>query len=293
MVFRHEQGFLSVDSMKFQYFREGHGPPLLVIGSATYYSRAFSHNLRDHFELICVDLRHFIGAYTPSEEELAKVTLETFADDVESIRESLGIERLALVGHSSNAHIAITYATKHPQHTSHLILVCGVPYAFSEFSEEAEDFWKKNASDERKAILAENLERLDTVRASGPPTRSFAAMFLANGSKVWRDPSYDAAWLVKGVESNAALHHLMALLPRRADARRSLEKVDMPTLVMSGRHDYAIPYPLWDELVSGLDNLTYHVLAESSHSPQTEDPDVFDELLISWFSRGSDAGGRQ
>jgi len=261
MVFRHEQGFLSVDSMKFQYFREGHGPPLLVIGSATYYSRAFSHNLRDHFELICVDLRHFIGAYTPSEEELAKVTLETFADDVESIRESLGIERLALVGHSSNAHIAITYATKHPQHTSHLILVCGVPYAFSEFSEEAEDFWKKNASDERKAILAENLERLDTVRASGPPTR--------------------------------ALHHLMALLPRRADARRSLEKVDMPTLVMSGRHDYAIPYPLWDELVSGLDNLTYHVLAESSHSPQTEDPDVFDELLISWFSRGSDAGGRQ
>lgn len=143
--------------------------PILILGSAAYYSKAFSQNLRDHFELIFVDLRHFIPSYKPPEEELEKVTLETFADDVESVRQLLGLNTFAILGHSSNAQIAIRYAAKFPQNTSHLISVCGVPYAFSEFAEEAEQFWARNASKKERQPF---LETLNNLRLCFPQNRS-------------------------------------------------------------------------------------------------------------------------
>lgn len=52
----------------------------MVIGSAVYYSKAIPSKLREHFELIFVDLRHFVGSYTPTEKELNRISLETFID---------------------------------------------------------------------------------------------------------------------------------------------------------------------------------------------------------------------
>ena len=279
------RGVVSIDGIDFHFIREGSGMPILILGSATYYSRAFSQNLREYFELIFVDLRQFIPSYNPDKEELEEITLETFADDVESIRLSLDLKKIALVGHSMNAQIAIQYATKYPQHTSHLILVCGVPYTFSEFSEETENFWKRNASEKRKALFAQNLEPLEASLASEPPTRSFAVMFLANGPKVWREPSYDAQWLVEGIENSLIFNHIASIFPGRAEVRESLENLKMPVLVIHGRHDYAIPYPIWEDMLSGLDHITYHLLDESSHNPQIEHPILFDSLLVSWLSK--------
>ena len=149
-------GILRRDGVDFHYVREGEGPPIVVIGSSTYYPRAFSPALREYFELIFVDSRHFIPSYQPTEKELESLTLETFADDIEALRTHLAIDKWTVLGHSVHAQIALAYATKYPERTSHLVLVAGVPYSFAELGEVQENFWNKHASQKRKERHAAN-----------------------------------------------------------------------------------------------------------------------------------------
>ncbi len=41
-------GIIEIDGFKLRYAIEGSGKPALVIGSAIYYPRTFSQNLRNH-----------------------------------------------------------------------------------------------------------------------------------------------------------------------------------------------------------------------------------------------------
>ena len=76
-------GVVSVNGVDFRYVRAGRGIPAVVIGSSLYYPRAYSGALRETFDFIFVDSRHFMPSYQPSEAELDALSLSTWADDVE------------------------------------------------------------------------------------------------------------------------------------------------------------------------------------------------------------------
>jgi proline iminopeptidase len=165
------------------------------------------------------------------------------------VRQHVGVDRMAVLGHSVHAQIALAYARKYGQRTSHLILVGGVPYAFAEFAEEAAHLWQEHASPERQAIFETNVNDLDARLAAAPATRSFAVTYRAHGPLYWADPAYDAAPLLEGLENGPAFDRLFALMPSRAEVRRSLAHVRVPSLLVLGRLDFAIPYTVWEELM--------------------------------------------
>jgi proline iminopeptidase len=276
-------GTVKVDGCELTYVREGNGPSMFVIGSAIHYQKAFSHRLRQHFDLIFADARHVVPSYAPASDALQRLTLDTFADDVEAMRQHVGVGRMAVLGHSVHAQIAIAYARKYAHRTSHLILIGGVPYAFSEFSEEAARFWQENASPERKAILDINVKDLDARLAAAPSTRSFAVAYRARGPLYWANPAYDAAPFLEGLENGPAFDRLFALVPSRAEVRRSLEQVSVPSLLVLGRLDFAILYTVWEALIAGLHHFKYVLLQEDSHNPHAESPERFDTKLIAWL----------
>jgi hypothetical protein len=72
-------GTITVANVPLRYVREGNGPTVVAIGSAIYYSKAYSGSLRQKLDMIVVDSRHFVPTYQPSSEQLAQITLETFA----------------------------------------------------------------------------------------------------------------------------------------------------------------------------------------------------------------------
>ena len=86
-------GSVTVDGAELAYVREGRGPPLFIVGSATYYPKAFSRRLRDDFDLIFADSRHFVPSYVPDPEPAAPLTLDRIAEDVDVVREQLGVDR--------------------------------------------------------------------------------------------------------------------------------------------------------------------------------------------------------
>ncbi len=276
-------GTVNVDGCELTYVREGHGPVMFVIGSASHYQKAFSHRLRQHFDLIFADARHVVPSYAPASDALQRVTLDTFADDVEAMRQHIGVDRMAVLGHSVHAQIALAYARKYAHRTSHLILIGGVPYAFAEFAEEADRFWQEHASPARKAILETNVKDLDARLATAPATRSFAVTYRAHGPLYWADPAYDAAPFLEGLENGPAFDRLFAVIPSRAEVRRTLEHVRVPSLLVLGRLDFAIPYTVWEALIAGLNYFTYILLQEDSHNPHAESPERFDTELVAWL----------
>lgn len=276
---------LRVDDVELEYVREGQGRPILSIGSATFYPKSYSDHLREQFDFLFVDSRHFVPSYSPAAEQLAELTLETFASDALAIVDHLGLTKTAVMGHSVHAQIAISYALKYPERVTHLVLVCGVPYAFADFQDDSRELWEKEASDERKRILEARVVGLEKRLAAVPDSRKWIESYLANAPLYWANPAYDATWVFEDLHAGAAFAQLLEIVPPRDEVRRALERIKVPILVILGKLDYAIPYTSWMPLVDGLSNVTCEILPDDSHNPQIESPDRFDEVLTEWFDR--------
>ena len=120
-----DTGTLAAGAFRLQYRIEGTGRPTIVIGSAAYYPRVFSQALRKQLRLVFVDHRGF--APSPGHVDTTEFALEKLVDDVERARQELRLGRIAVIGHSGHALMALEYAKKYPANTTHVIMVAMAP----------------------------------------------------------------------------------------------------------------------------------------------------------------------
>ncbi len=118
------EGTVSVNGAELYYSTQGSGPTCLVlsaIGSEPY-KRLMPPQLADRLRLVYVDLRGG-GRSTGNPADL---TFEVLAGDLEAIRGELGVDQVAVLGHSILGVLAIEYARRYPESVSHVIVV-GTP----------------------------------------------------------------------------------------------------------------------------------------------------------------------
>jgi proline iminopeptidase len=113
-----KKGSISRGGYELRYTIEGSGLPAIVIGSSVYYSRSFSQNLRKSLRIAFVDWRGF--AEPSSSAEPNDISLDILLDDIEAIRKQIGFNRSIIIGHSAHALLALEYAKKFPEHTTHV-----------------------------------------------------------------------------------------------------------------------------------------------------------------------------
>ena len=77
--------------------------------------------LAGHFHLVRYDGR----GTRLSDWSVGEISFETFLDDLETVVDSLGLERFVLLGMHSGAAVSIAYAVRHPQRVSKLVLFGG------------------------------------------------------------------------------------------------------------------------------------------------------------------------
>lgn len=284
-----QSGFIIVDGSALRYSIEGSGIPLVVIGSAVYYPRTFSQRLRENCCFTFVDLRHFAdcgGSLSPE-----RVTLDAYSDDIESVCTSLGIDRFVLVGHSHHGNVAIAYTRRYPERVSHLVLIGTPPCDVQRTIEEAQKFWAAEASKDRLAMLRCNQASLRSENAFFLRTReSFIARYVADGPRYWHDSTYDASPLWQDVPVNIDILELFRNFFTDYDFLEELSHLQVPVLSMMGRHDYAVPHVLWDEVLPKLQPIAYHLFEQSGHTPQLEEQELFDQVLLGWLKKSNALG---
>ena len=55
--------------------------------------------------------------------EVSTMTMENLTADADALRQALGFEKWAVLGHSFGGYVALEYALRYPQSLSHLLLV--------------------------------------------------------------------------------------------------------------------------------------------------------------------------
>jgi proline iminopeptidase len=277
-----QKGSVKVDGVTLHYSMEGTGIPVLVIGSAVYYPRTFSHPLRETCRLAFADLRHF--AVSDSSFNPDRITLDMYLDDIEQVRTALGFERTVLIGHSHHGNLALEYAKRHPARVSHLALIGSPPCDVKCTIEAGERYWTAHASESRKARLRANWEALGPEElAMMSPDQAFVAEYVADGPKYWYDPGYDSSPLWQGVPVNTDIVKVFRDFFSDYEFGWNPGHLKTPVLVVMGRHDYMVPYVLWDKVLPGLQNVTFHLFEQSGHTPQAEEPVLFEQIFLEWI----------
>ena len=101
----------------------GRGNPLVLMHGGPgldHFSLLPFRRCADRFTLIFYDHRcngRSVGA------PVSSMTWENLTADAEALRQRLGFERWAVLGHSFGGHVALEYALRYPDSLSHLVLL--------------------------------------------------------------------------------------------------------------------------------------------------------------------------
>lgn len=230
-----------------------------------------------------MDLRH--DPQSNSSLEISKITLDTYLDDIDKVRRTLGLDKTAVFGHSIHSYIALEYARKYPKNTSHVIMTGDTPYRIA--AEVADEFWESDASDERKMILKQNWEKISEDELSQiSPKERVVKTYMAMTPKLFYDPRYDLSWIYKNAASNQKIaNHLFQVIFKDYDIAKRSGRVETPVFLAIGRYDYLCPYYTWDDRKDVLPNLSYNLFEKSGHFPMVEEQELFDRKLIEWIKR--------
>lgn len=258
---------VDLGDIRLNVIDEGDGQPVVFLHGLGANHRMWTLQLDTfHGEFRCIspDLR---GA-GQSDQPPGPYSADLFADDVAKLCQHLGVQRAVIVGQSMGGIVAQALAVHHPDLIQGLVLVgtvCEGRHGTAwEGAGDVEDVIREHGM----AVL------LDQIMDSVYP-RSFQE---AHPERVWHFRRELLSW---DTETFLTAFKREVL----TDYPAELRKVQIPTLIIGGRHD-AICEPeeseFLHEVIPGSELV---ILEHCGHQPFYEDPDTFDPMLRDFIAR--------
>jgi proline-specific peptidase len=123
-VYPIQQGYVDAHGEMIYYEIVGHGPPLMILhggpGASHEYLLPYLLPLARQNRLVFVDERG--SGRSEKLDQPVGYTVENMVEDVEAVRQELGLGKISLLGHSFGGVLAQAYAFKYQQSLTHLIL---------------------------------------------------------------------------------------------------------------------------------------------------------------------------
>jgi pimeloyl-ACP methyl ester carboxylesterase len=202
-----------------------------------------------------------------------------FVDFLERFLDTLGLERVAVVGHGWGAAFGLLLALRRPELVSRLALIDAVPL-LAGFSWPAPVRWW------RRPLVGELL--------MGSVNRWLLARTLRAGSVspgAWPDARVDAVWeqFDQGTQRAILRLHRSVEVADLSAAGRDLERLRVPALVVWGKADPWLAARFADAYAARLPEATVDRVDAAGHWPWLDQPDLAARLAE--FVEGSGAGG--
>lgn len=233
--------------------------------------------------MIFVDHRGFARAHRgiePRDRELG-----TIFDDIAAICTTLGLSRLDVLGHSGRGYMALEFARRKPDLVRKAVIVATGPSHSPQHMACGERFWDILAAPGRKHRLALDMAQA-AQRIEADPEKRFIWMCLGLAARSWFDPCFDASDLWQDVHVNMPIFdRLWGEAFCDFDAVRALRDLPVPLLICMGRHDHLVaPLETWFPLVPEEQRPVFALFERSAHTPQLEEAERFDEVLLNFFA---------
>jgi proline iminopeptidase len=262
----------------------GSGTPLLTVhggpGLGHRYMRGFDA-LADVYQVVFYDQR---GTGDTELGDPDRVTFSGALEDMEAIREGLGLGKLNLIGHSAGSLIALLYAAAHPERTGSLVLYATAPPFIPELAQQlgTRMAMRRTPEDERDR---ERIEGSEEFARRDPKTLE---RYFRNKYVPFFDDRNNNSRVDMGFTEITAANVLDA--PKRMfrdlqqhDPLGSLAKIACPTLVIHCEND-AVPEEFSRLLADKIPTARYVVLPDTNHFAHVENPELF-EITLRRFLR--------
>lgn len=159
-VYPVQDGFVDANGLMIYYTMMGRGEPLLILhggpGATHDYFLPYLLPLARHHKVIFIDERG--SGKSQKVEDGSAYTIENMVEDVEGVRQGLGLGKIDLLGHSYGGALAQAYALKYQRNLRHLILAS--TWSSSAALNEVFVRMKQNMAPELR-------ERIDRLEAKG------------------------------------------------------------------------------------------------------------------------------
>jgi len=240
---------------------------------------------------VAPDLRGFNLSSQPA--EVAAYRAREIVGDLERFVAHLGFDRAIVVAHDWGGAVAWQWAIARPEHVSKLVILNSphpVPFArelaFNPAQQRASAYmnWLR-APGAEGALAKDDFIRLDEFFLG--MQRAEAPWYTAE-----RRARYHAVW-ARGLTGGLNYYRASPLYPptggdpgpKALQLNPSDFHVRVPTLVIWGEADTALPVTLLDGLMELVDDLTVHRLPRATHWLAHEEPDEVARLILDFISR--------
>lgn len=222
--------------------------------------------LTDRMQLVYFDHR---GQGRSARGPRETYTMENNVEDMEALRQHLGLDKIVVIGVSYGGMVALTYASRYPQHVSHLIAV--VTASSHRFLDRAKQLVAERGTPEQVAVC----DALWEGDFSSEEELRHYFDVMGPLYSLTHDPVKAKERRGRGIVSADAINEGFGGFLRTYDVTDDLKKITCPTLVIAGRHDWICP-PEFSELIAReIPRADLRIFENSGHSVSADESQAF------------------
>lgn len=217
-------------------------------------------------------------------QRIGPYNVARFVADLDAVREQVAGARMALLGHSWGAHLALRYAIEHPDRVSQLIYVSGTGI-------DSGRGWHPHYERNLRSRLGRRLGRWETLGArerTPAEEREWAVLqwsadFADHDTALHHAERIATPWLGINYDCNRAINAEVKQELTKADLAVRSRALDLPVLIIDGAEDIR---PRWavDSLHQALPDSKRVSLAGAGHLPWVEHPEDFRRAVTAFLT---------
>ena len=262
------------DGRKLTYRRMGNGPVLVCHpGGPGFSSTEFGDlaALWEKYTLILLNPRGTGGSDRPKDARAYQ--LDDYVDDVEALREHLGLERILLLGYSHGGIVAQAYAAKHPGRVRKLVLACTLARLSPEQDAAMHAGMDKRSGEPWFADAALEDEQAGNFTDGEITDLMFRELPLYFA----RFGPAEAGYLdtLRNDPFNADALRVFNEEAPSMDLRERHALITSPTLVITGSEDFICGPVCADEIAAGIAGSRKVIVGDAGHMIFVEQPEAF------------------
>ncbi|MFJ2959495.1 alpha/beta fold hydrolase [Streptomyces sp. NPDC087270] len=213
--------------------------------------------------------------------------------DLDAVRRHFGLERMALLGHSYGAQLALQYALDHPERVSALVYVSGSGI-------DARDTWRSAYHRNLRANLGADVDRWEALGDREQRTEAEIREWCvlqwsadyADREKA-REQAEESAtpWFGVNFACNTTVNADVNRTSGTPELLAACQELEVPVLIVHGAEDIRPDWAL-DSLERALPRVSRTLLDGAGHLPWVERPHAFRAAVGDFLARELPFHGR-
>jgi 3-oxoadipate enol-lactonase len=256
---------LHVNGIDLKYEEYGNGKAVVLLhgfcGSSQYWHKT-APILSEHYRIIVPDLRGHGESSIPE----GTYTMETMADDIAGLLDTLQIEKAVLLGHSLGGYVTSAFVELHPDK----LLGCGLIHS--------------TALPDTEAAKQKRLQGIEQIRKEGiePYVKNLIPNLFTKAELI--DMAGDVEQIIQiGLQTKpeGAIHTLEGMM-QRSDRSGIVSDSNLPILLVAGAEDTVMPPERTFTVTSP--NTFETTFENIAHMSMIESPDQLNQVIMEYLS---------